>query len=47
MSDSQSSSGGCGCFGCLLSIVGLLGIAYVLFHLNEIWQFVTSSPFPF
>ena len=30
----------CSCFGCLASIVGLLGILYIAFHLTPIFALV-------
>lgn len=31
-----------GCFGCLTSIIGTIGILWVLFHLSLIWRFITN-----
>lgn len=32
-----------GCFGCLLTVVGILGLIYIFFHWAQIWALVTGS----
>ena len=32
----------CSCTGCLLSIISLIGILWIAFHLTEITQFITG-----
>jgi len=47
MSKSESgSSFSCGCFGCLVGVVGFLGLVYIIAHWAEIWDFIVNSPFP-
>ena len=32
----------CSCTGCLLSIISLIGLLWIAFHLTEITQFITG-----
>jgi hypothetical protein len=36
----EKSSANSGCFGCLLEIVGILGLIYICTHWGSIWQFI-------
>jgi len=40
MSDKESSGCSVGCFGCLLEIIGFLGLLFLWFHRSQIWNLV-------
>ncbi len=43
MSDNSKISCSCGCAGCLVEIVGILGLLFLWFHRVEIWKLVTGK----
>ena len=44
MSEDNDNSGcSCGCAGCLIEILGLLGLIYLWCHRHQIWQFIIGG----
>lgn len=43
MSEDENGGCGCGCAGCLIEILGILGFLYLWFHRVEIWNFVIGK----
>ena len=41
--ENDNSSCGCSCIGCLIQILGILGLIYLWSHRSQVWQLVTGG----